>query len=72
MPPRREPRASSENNFPDFGQFCEAIASTFQSALRRPQRNTLDTVSHLKINDFFGNEASDKFEIWPDHFEKTF
>ena len=34
--------------------------------------NTLDIVSRLKINEFFGNVGSEKLEIWFDHVEKTF
>ncbi|KAM1439922.1 hypothetical protein ACFXTO_013731 [Malus domestica] len=72
MPPRREPRTSAENDFPDFGQFGEAIANAIQSSLRPALRNTLDIVSRLKINDFFDNEGSKRLEIWFDHVEKTF
>ena len=35
-------------------------------------RNTLDIVSRLNINEFFGNEGSEKCEIWFNHVEKTF
>ncbi|XP_070671680.1 uncharacterized protein [Malus domestica] len=72
MPPRREPRSPAENNFPDFGQFGEAIAAAIQSSLRPTPRNTLDIVSRLKINDFYGNKGPEKSEIWFDHVEKTF
>ncbi|XP_070668888.1 uncharacterized protein [Malus domestica] len=72
MPPCREPRTSYENNFLDFGQFGEAIANAIWSSLRPTPRNTLDIISRLKINDFFGNEGSEKSEIWFDYVEKTF
>ena len=72
MPPRREPHTSAENNFLGFGQFGEAITNVIQSALRPAPRNTLDIVSRLKINEFFGNEGAEKSEIWFDHVEKTF
>ncbi|KAM2947347.1 hypothetical protein FF1_034484 [Malus domestica] len=72
MPPRREPRSPAENNFLDFGQFGEAIAAAIQSSLRPTPRNTLDIVSRLKINDFYGNEGPKKSEIRFDHMEKTF
>ncbi|CAN6716421.1 unnamed protein product [Malus baccata var. baccata] len=72
MTPHRKPRSLAENDFPDFGQFGEAIANTIQSSLCPAPRNTLDIVSRLKINDFFGNEGSEKSEIWFDHVEKTF
>ncbi|XP_070667535.1 uncharacterized protein [Malus domestica] len=68
----KEPRSPAENNFPDFGQFGEAIAAAIQSSLRPTPRNTLDIVSRLKINDFYGNEGPEKSEIWFDHVEKTF
>ncbi|KAM1945238.1 hypothetical protein ACFX13_000243 [Malus domestica] len=72
MPPRREPRFPAENKFLDFGQFGEAITTAIQSSLHPIPRNTLDIVSRLKINDFYGNEGSEKLEIWFDHMEKTF
>ena len=49
-----------ETNFPDFGQLGEAITSTIQSTIRHPQMTTLETVSHLQINNFFGNEGPEK------------
>ena len=54
MPPRKEPRTPVENNFPGFEQFGEAIANAIQSALRPPQRNILDFVARLKIDELFG------------------
>ena len=72
MPPYREPYVPTKNNFFDFGQFVEAITNVIQSALRPSQRNTLDSVSRLKIDDFYGNEGSKNFEIWLNHVEKTF
>lgn len=72
MLPRKEPHSPAENNFPDFGQFGKAIATAIQSLFRPTPRNTLDIVSRLKINDFFGNEGSEKSEIWFNHVEKTF
>ncbi|KAM1024854.1 hypothetical protein ACFX13_038774 [Malus domestica] len=72
MPPRSEPRSPAENNFPDFGQFGEAIAAAIQFSLSPSSRNTLDIVSRLKINDFYGNEGPEKSAIWFDHVEKTF
>ena len=71
MPPCREPLDPSETNFLDFGQFGEAIASAIH-ALRPPQKSTLETVSQLQINNFFGNEGPEKYEIWIDLVEKTF
>ncbi|KAM1785149.1 hypothetical protein ACFX12_038090 [Malus domestica] len=72
MPPRREPHTLVKNNFSDFGQFGEAIANAIQSSLCPTPRNTLDIVSCLKINDFFGNEGPEKSEIWFNHVEKIF
>ncbi|XP_068304278.1 uncharacterized protein [Pyrus communis] len=55
MPPRREPRHSSESSFPDVAQLGEVIATTLQSVMRPPQRTPLETMYNLKL---------DKFKAW--------
>ncbi|KAM1787602.1 hypothetical protein ACFX11_037978 [Malus domestica] len=65
MPPRREPHSPAENNFLDFGQFGEAIATDIQSLLRPTSRNTLDIISRLKINDFICASLSSSFSVFP-------
>ncbi|XP_068328240.1 uncharacterized protein [Pyrus communis] len=72
MPPRREPRASSESNFPDVTQLGEAIASAIQSSLHLPQRTPLETVYNLKFNNFVGTEGPKEAKRWLNHVEKTY
>ncbi|KAM1362756.1 hypothetical protein ACFX2H_027539 [Malus domestica] len=71
MPPRRAPPVPSETNFLNFGQLSKAIANAIQLTLRLPQRTTLEIVSHLLINNFFGNKGLKKSEVWIDHVENT-
>ena len=49
MPPRRDPRPSTEPSFPDISQFGEAIASAIQSVIHPPQRTPLETIYNLKL-----------------------
>ncbi|TQD99950.1 hypothetical protein C1H46_014454 [Malus baccata] len=72
MPPRREPRTSSESNFPDIGQLGEAIANVIQSSLRLPQWTPLESIYNLKLNNFVGTEGPEETERWLNHVEKTY
>ena len=76
MPPRREPRRSSEPTFPDVAQLGEAIAYAFQNIIRPPppppQRTPLESVHNLKITPLAGNEGPEGSEKWFMHIEKTF
>ena len=72
MPPRRDPRPSSEPSFPDISQLGEAIASALRSVIRPPQRTPLETVYSLKLPTFYGNEGHEGSERWFEHVEKTF
>ncbi|KAM1543898.1 hypothetical protein ACFX1Z_013513 [Malus domestica] len=72
MPPRREPRQPAESSFPDIAQLGEAIVSAIQTAFRTPQRTPLETVHHLKLTHFMGNEGHEGAKKWLNHVEKTF
>ncbi|XP_070665153.1 uncharacterized protein [Malus domestica] len=78
MPPRRErrePRRTSESNFPDVAQLGEAMAQAFQNVIRPPpppQRTPLETMYNLKLDRFMGDEGHEGAEKWLDHIEKTF
>ncbi|KAM2467922.1 hypothetical protein PS1_009672 [Malus domestica] len=72
MLPRRELRTSSESNFPDIGQFGEAIANAIQYSLRPPRNAPLETVYNLKLNNFVGTKGSEGAERWLNHVEKTY
>ncbi|XP_068331454.1 uncharacterized protein [Pyrus communis] len=72
MPPRREPRHSSESSFPDVAQLGEVIATALQSVMRPPQRTPLETMYNLKLDKFEGNEGHEGAEQWLEHIEKTF
>ncbi|CAN6724197.1 unnamed protein product [Malus baccata var. baccata] len=74
MPSRREPRRTSESNFPDITQLGEAMAHAFQNAIRPsppPQRTPLETMYNLKLDRFMGNEGHEGAKKWLDHIEKT-
>ena len=72
MPPRRDPRPSTEPSFPDISQLGEAIASAIHSVIRPPQRTHLETVYNLKLPTFMGNEGHAGSERWLEHVDKTF
>ncbi|CAN6721165.1 unnamed protein product [Malus baccata var. baccata] len=78
MPPRRErrePRRTSESNFPDVAQLGEAMAQAFQNVMRPPpppQRTPLETMYNLKLDHFMGDEGHEGAEKWLNHIEKTF
>ncbi|XP_048448029.1 uncharacterized protein LOC125480861, partial [Pyrus x bretschneideri] len=72
MPPRREPRRSSEPTFPDITQLGEAFATALQAVMRPPQRTPLETMYNLKLDKFKGSEGPENAERWLEHIEKTF
>ncbi|KAM1985337.1 hypothetical protein ACFX16_013514 [Malus domestica] len=72
MPPRRDPRTSSEPGFPDINQLGEAIANAIQASLRPSQKTPLEAVYNLKLPTFMGNEGHEEAERWLEHVEKTF
>ncbi|KAB2635965.1 S ribonuclease [Pyrus ussuriensis x Pyrus communis] len=72
MPPRREPRRSSESSFPDVAQLGEVFATALQLVLRLPQRTPLETMYNLKLDKFKGSEGHEGAERWLEHIEKTF
>ncbi|KAB2598686.1 S ribonuclease [Pyrus ussuriensis x Pyrus communis] len=72
MPPRREPRRSSEPSFPDITQLGEAFATALQAVMRPPQRTPLETMYNLKLDKFKGSEGPESAERWLEHIEKTF
>ncbi|KAM2828126.1 hypothetical protein PS2_033959 [Malus domestica] len=72
MPPRREPRHSTESGFPNITQLVEAIANAIRSSFRPPQRTLLETVYNLKLSNFMRNEGHEGVEQWINHLEKTF
>ncbi|CAN6725546.1 unnamed protein product [Malus baccata var. baccata] len=72
MPPRREPRQPAESSFLVIAQLGEAIVSAIQTAFRTPHRTPLETIHHLKLTHFMGNEGHKGAEKWLNHVEKTF
>ncbi|XP_068331414.1 uncharacterized protein [Pyrus communis] len=72
MPPHREPRCFAEPSFPDVAQLGEAFAIAIQSALRPPQRTSLETVYNLNLDKFEGHEGFEGAKRWLKHIEKTF
>ncbi|XP_070661474.1 uncharacterized protein [Malus domestica] len=72
MPPRRDPRSSSESGFPDISQLGEAIANAIQASLRPHPKTPLESVYNLKLPTFRGDEGHEGSERWLEHVEKTF
>ena len=72
MPPRKDPRPSTEPSFPYISQLGEAIASAIQSVICPPQRTPLETVYNLKLPTFMGTKGHAGSKHWLEHVEKTF